>query len=199
MSAAPRLAPHRVLVVDDSAFMRRVVAELVDDCAGFRVAGTARDGAEALRLVRALDPDVVTLDVAMPDIDGLQVLDAVMRDAPRPVVVLSGLAEPGLALRARFFSPGFPATVVPTVRSLVSFERRDLLAEPPPPGGHHLVICRNVVIYFDRPTQEALFERFHSALLPGGYLVLGKVETLLGRARSLFAPVDPRERIFRRL
>jgi two-component system chemotaxis response regulator CheB len=100
VSAAPRLAPHRVLVVDDSAFMRRVVTELVDDCAGFRVAGTARDGAEALRLVRTLDPDVVTLDVAMPDIDGLQVLAAIMREAPRPVVVLSGLGEPGLAVRA---------------------------------------------------------------------------------------------------
>ena len=102
-------------------------------------------------------------------------------------------------LRRRFFTAGYPASVVPELRSLVSFERRDLLAEPPPPGGHHLVICRNVVIYFDRPTQEALFERFHAALLPGGYLVLGKVETLLGRARTLFAPVDSRERIFRRL
>jgi chemotaxis protein methyltransferase CheR len=102
-------------------------------------------------------------------------------------------------LRRRYFTAGWPATVVPELRSLVSFERRDLLAEPPPPGGHHLVVCRNVVIYFDRPTQEALFERFHAALLPGGYLVLGKVETLLGRARTLFAPVDSRERIFRRL
>ena len=89
-----------VLVVDDSAFMRRMVSELVDECTGFRVAATARDGAEALRLVRVLAPDVVTLDVAMPDIDGLQVLDAIMRECPRPVVVISGLGEPGLALRA---------------------------------------------------------------------------------------------------
>ena len=102
-------------------------------------------------------------------------------------------------LRRRFFTPGFPARVVPELRSLVRFVRRDLLGEAPPPGGHHLVTCRNVVIYFDRPTQEALFERFHSALLPGGYLLLGKVETLLGPARTLFAPVDSRERIFRRL
>lgn len=111
----------------------------------------------------------------------------------------SAFADTPVDLRLRYFTPGFPATVVPRVRSLVAFERRDLLADPPPPGGHHLVTCRNVVIYFDRPTQEALFERFHSALLPGGYLVLGKVETLLGRARTLFAPVDSRERIFRRL
>ena len=108
MSAVPRIdaasgvrpASRRVLVVDDSAFMRRVVSELVDECPGFRVTATARDGAEALRLVRTLTPDLVTLDVAMPDIDGLQVLEAIMRDSPRPVVVLSGLGEPGLALRA---------------------------------------------------------------------------------------------------
>ncbi|MFL5582341.1 MAG: CheR family methyltransferase [Gemmatimonadaceae bacterium] len=102
-------------------------------------------------------------------------------------------------LRERYFSPGFPATVSPELRPLVAFERRDLLREPPPAGGFHLVTCRNVVIYFDRPTQEALFLRFHDAVAPGGFLVLGKVETLLGPARAKFAPVDARERIFRRL
>ena len=81
---------------------------------------------------------------------------------------------------------------------MVAFERRDILREGPPPGGMHLIACRNVVIYFDRETQEALFERLHGALVPGGFLVLGKVETLLGRARSLFTPVNARERIYRR-
>jgi two-component system chemotaxis response regulator CheB len=108
VSAAPgraatpdaRPALRSVLVVDDSAFMRRVVSELVDECTGFRTTATARDGTEALRLVRTLAPDVVTLDVAMPDMDGLQVLEAIMHESPRPVVVLSGLGEPGLALRA---------------------------------------------------------------------------------------------------
>jgi len=102
-------------------------------------------------------------------------------------------------LRARYFSPGLPATVAPELRALVAFERRDLLRDAPPPGAQHLVVCRNVVIYFDRPTQEALFMRFHGALAPGGYLVLGKVETLLGPARAKFAAIDARERIFRRL
>jgi chemotaxis methyl-accepting protein methylase len=55
-----------------------------------------------------------------------------------------------------------------------------------------------VLIYFDRATQEHLFQRFHDALAPGGFLILGKVETLLGPTRSLFTAVDPRERIFRR-
>jgi chemotaxis protein methyltransferase CheR len=51
----------------------------------------------------------------------------------------------------------------------------------------------------DEQTQERLFERLHALLLPGGFLVLGRVETLLGKSRELFAPVSSRERIFRRL
>ena len=103
------------------------------------------------------------------------------------------------ALRARYFSPGLPATVVDELRAIVRFERRDLLLEPPPPGPHHLIVCRNVLIYFDRESQERLFAEFRDALAPGGYLMLGKVETLLGESRRGFAPVSTRERIFRRL
>jgi chemotaxis methyl-accepting protein methylase len=104
-------------------------------------------------------------------------------------------------LRARYFSNTAPFTIAPVVRSLVRFERRDLLSQPAPTesGLFDLVVCRNVLIYFDRDTQERLFDDFHAALAPGGFLVLGKVETLLGRARSLFAPVDARERVFRRI
>ncbi|HKG95059.1 MAG TPA: protein-glutamate O-methyltransferase CheR [Gemmatimonadaceae bacterium] len=109
-------------------------------------------------------------------------------------------ADTAPELRRRYFSPsGPPFRVSDEVRALVSFERRDLLREPPPPGPFQLVTCRNVIIYFDRGTQEELFERFHHALTPGGFLVLGKVETLLGRARTMFQVVDARERIFRKL
>ncbi|HUQ45165.1 MAG TPA: protein-glutamate O-methyltransferase CheR [Gemmatimonadaceae bacterium] len=102
-------------------------------------------------------------------------------------------------LRRRYFAAAAPYTVVPEVKRLVRFERRDLLAEPTPPGTHQLVCCRNVLIYFDRDTQERLFDKFHQALAPDGFLVLGKVETLLGSARTRFAAVDGRERIFRPL
>jgi chemotaxis methyl-accepting protein methylase len=102
-------------------------------------------------------------------------------------------------LRARYFSATAPFTVAPVIREMVRFERRDLLGDPAPPGTFDLIVCRNVLIYFDRDTQERLFDKFHSSLAPNGFLVLGKVETLLGAARSKFAPVDARERIFRRL
>ena len=102
-------------------------------------------------------------------------------------------------LRRRYFSATAPYTIIPEVRRLVRFEKRDLLAEAPPPGPHHLICCRNVLIYFDRETQERLFEKFHGALAPNGFLVLGKVETLLGAARTKFVAVDGRERVFRPL
>ena len=108
-------------------------------------------------------------------------------------------ADTPAALRRRYFAPVAPFTIIPEVRRLVRFERRDLLAEAPPPGPHHLIVCRNVLIYFDRGTQEQLFAKFHSALSPDGFLVLGKVETLLGEARTRFVAVDGRERIFRPL
>jgi chemotaxis methyl-accepting protein methylase len=101
-------------------------------------------------------------------------------------------------LRAGYFLGRSPATPRPELRAMVRFERRDLLREPPPSPPAHLITCRNVIIYFDRDSQEQLFARFHDALVPGGFLVLGKVETLLGATRSRFAPVEPRERLFRR-
>jgi len=111
--------------------------------------------------------------------------DAAFADTPR-------------ALRDAYFSHGAPADVDHRLRALVRFARHDLIREPAP-SGQHLIACRNVIIYFDRTAQESLFARFHDALVPGGFLVLGKVETLLGPTRNLFAPVDARERIFRRV
>ncbi len=100
-------------------------------------------------------------------------------------------------LRAAYFGATAPHAVRPDLRPMVRFERRDLI-QGPAPSNLNLITCRNVIIYFDRATQEQLFVRFHEALVPGGFLVLGKVETLLGATRSLFEPVDARERIFRR-
>lgn len=101
-------------------------------------------------------------------------------------------------VRARYFSAEAPFHAAPELKTLVEVERRDLLSESPPSRGLHLITCRNVVIYFDRASQEPLLRKFHEALAPGGFLVLGKVETVLGPARQLFDPVDARQRIFRR-
>jgi chemotaxis protein methyltransferase CheR len=107
------------------------------------------------------------------------------------------LTETPEEFREEWFSPGPPFRLRAEARRNVSFLRRDLISEEPE-REQHLILCRNVVIYFDREIQERLFQIFYESLVPGGFLVLGKVETLLGSARSLFRPINNRERIFQR-
>ncbi len=102
-------------------------------------------------------------------------------------------------VRQRYFQRDAPFQVDPAAAALVRFASHDLLRDPPPAvGSFQLVMCRNVLIYFDRESQERCFSTFFEALAPGGFLVLGKVETLLGEARRRFVAVDPRERIFQK-
>ena len=133
------------------------------------------------------------------DVLGTDIDRASLIAAERGVFPESGFEETPAELRERYFSPQPPFTIAPAIRQHVRFQRRDLLDEfPTASGGFQLITCRNVLIYFDRDTQERLLLRFHEALAPGGFLVLGKVETLLGPVRSRFAAIDARERIFRR-
>jgi len=101
------------------------------------------------------------------------------------------------ATRSRWFEGPSLDRLKAEVRSMVRFERLDLMSGEFP-RGQHLIFCRNVLIYFERSIQHKLFERFHAALSPGGYLQLGKVETLFGAAPGLFETISARERLFRR-
>ena len=89
IGAAGGGAAPTVLVVDDSAFMRRLITQILEESGEFRVVGTARNGFDALQKVHALDPALVTMDVDMPELDGLQALGYIMSETPRPVVMLS--------------------------------------------------------------------------------------------------------------
>jgi chemotaxis methyl-accepting protein methylase len=112
---------------------------------------------------------------------------------------IEGLAElPAELMRAYIEAAGDQRRVTERVRRRVQVRPHDLIRENPPRTDYDLILCRNVVIYFDRPMQERLFEAFTNALVPGGYLVLGKVETLFGVARDRLVLVDPRERVYRR-
>lgn len=84
-----------VLVVDDSAFMRKAISTMLDKDPGIKVIGTARDGQEGLEMVRKLNPDVVTMDIEMPKMDGLTALRHIMMEAPRPVLMVSSLTTEG--------------------------------------------------------------------------------------------------------
>jgi two-component system chemotaxis response regulator CheB len=88
-------APVRVLVVDDSAFMRFTISKHLNATPGITVVGSAHDGREALELIPGLQPDVITLDVEMPRLDGLSTLREIMTHYPRPVIMLSSLTGEG--------------------------------------------------------------------------------------------------------
>ena len=75
--------------------MRRLIAQIVDASPEFRVVGTARNGQDALRQIHSLDPQIVTLDVEMPELDGLQTLGYIMSETPRAVVMLSAATSEG--------------------------------------------------------------------------------------------------------
>ncbi|MFN2636200.1 MAG: protein-glutamate O-methyltransferase CheR [Gemmatimonadaceae bacterium] len=122
-----------------------------------------------------------------------------LAEAERACYAPAALGETPTSLREKYFPEVAGVhTMLPEVRSLVNFAKSDLLQDGAPFEEIHLLACRNVIIYFEREAQDELFAQFHRALAPGGILVLGKVETLLGRARSLFSPVNARERIFRK-
>jgi chemotaxis protein methyltransferase CheR len=108
------------------------------------------------------------------------------------------LTETPEAIRRRWFSAEPPNyRVSPEAKQGVQFVHRDLISGEPEMD-QALIFCRNVVIYFDREIQERLFKRFYDSLMPGGFLVLGKVETLIGPARMLFKALNNRERIFQK-
>ena len=94
MASAP-VNKFRVLVVDDSAFMRKVLESIFVADGGFQVAGQAKDGREAIALAESLKPDVITMDLNMPHMDGLQATAQIMTTNPRPIVIVSSESKEG--------------------------------------------------------------------------------------------------------
>ncbi len=95
--AAPPIQRVKVLVVDDSAFMRYTITTRLKLHPEIEVVGSAKDGQEALDLIPRLQPDVITMDVEMPRMDGLTALRQIMARFPRPVIMLSSLTSEGAA------------------------------------------------------------------------------------------------------
>jgi two-component system chemotaxis response regulator CheB len=98
--------PVRVLVVDDSAVMRALLHHRLTREADIEVVGCAADAHEARQMMKALDPDVVTLDIEMPGMDGLSFLEKIMTLRPTPVIIVSSATEDGASATARALSLG---------------------------------------------------------------------------------------------
>ena len=96
----------RVLIVDDSAFMRKVLETILSSDPQLQVAGHAKDGREAVALAESLRPDVITMDINMPHMDGLQATAQIMTTNPRPIVIVSSESRDGAASTLRALELG---------------------------------------------------------------------------------------------
>ena len=120
------MRPVRVLIIDDSATMRKIIGFALASNPAIEVVGEAPDPTEAFRLVDSLDPDVITLDIEMPKMNGIDFLRRVMKHRPRPVIMVSTLTVSGAAVTIEALALGaFDCVAKPTLKDARSF--RDLV------------------------------------------------------------------------
>jgi two-component system chemotaxis response regulator CheB len=118
----------RVLVVDDSAFMCKVLQEIITADPQLEVAGVGRDGREAVALAESLRPDVITMDINMPHLDGLQATELIMSQHPRPIVIVSSESREGAASTLRALELG-AIDFVPKPSSGIDLDMRKVREE----------------------------------------------------------------------
>src|ERR1700757_4472196 len=96
----------RVLVVDDSTFMRKVLENIYNSDEQMQVVGSAKDGREAVSMAESLKPDVISMDINMPHVDGLQAPAEIMTTNPKPIVIVSSESREGASSTLRALELG---------------------------------------------------------------------------------------------
>ena len=102
----PPAGKIRVLVVDDSALMRQFISDILKSDPRIEVVGTAKDGKDALKQIKLLRPNIVTMDVEMPNMSGLQALEEIMKTDPLPVIMVSSMTQEGAETTMKALSLG---------------------------------------------------------------------------------------------
>ncbi|HWR08205.1 chemotaxis response regulator protein-glutamate methylesterase [Sporomusa sp.] len=121
----------KVLVVDDSVFMRKLLSDLFASETDFTVLDTARNGKDAIDKVKRLKPDLITMDVEMPVMDGITALEVVMKECPTPVVMISSLTQAGAEATLRALELGAVEFVAKTAGPIsnISGIRAEILSK----------------------------------------------------------------------
>lgn len=110
----------KVLIVDDSAFMRKAIESMISKDPEIEIVGQGRNGLEAVEMARTLKPDVMTLDIEMPRMDGLTALEKIMRETPLPVIMVSSLTTEGAESTLKALDLG-AVDFIPKEKSFASF------------------------------------------------------------------------------
>ncbi len=111
----------RILIVDDSAFMRKAIQMMVAGDPAIEIVGTARDGKEGYEKALELKPDLVTMDIEMPRLDGLSALRLIMENQPTPVIMVSSLTSEGAKVTLDALEMG-AVDFIPKASSFVSLD-----------------------------------------------------------------------------
>ena len=178
--------------------IKQLVLPAWHQCSGVSIwsAGCA-NGEEPYSLAMLLReelPNFCRARVLATDID-----PACLEQARMGVYKAPALKTLPLGFKLRYFRQQNDTWMIkPELQRRIDFQRHDLTGKLPD-GPFDMVICRNVLIYFVRALQERLFKEFHRRLAPGGFLILGKTETLLGEMRDKYQTLDIRERIYQRI
>lgn len=138
--------PIKVLVVDDSSLMRRLITRFLEEDGNIKVIDTAADGEEAIRKIQGTRPDVVTLDVEMPVLDGLATLGRIMKSSPLPVVMLSAHTTEGARATMQALALGAV----------------DFVAKPTRPGEMEIMVAD--LKYKVKTAAQATLRKFPSAV-----------------------------------
>ncbi len=145
----------RVVIADDSAFMRMVLSDMFKKQPDFEVAGVAMNGKEAVEKVKQLKPDLVTMDVNMPVMDGLKALEIIMKDSPTPVLMFSSLTQEGAKATITALSLGavdFVSKVGGSISKVDTVED-EILAKARAAAGAGKVLRRSVAPSAPPPSQ----------------------------------------------